>query len=199
MNFNGIAIDQAISGCRLNEIVRWSTIYLRVKARRESGTYDALIREAAEKRVGLIIDITHKDNHDSSINMSYVTMNSTNQSSCRSIASTLPSRSSQSTRKKKRQSPKQASAAKLEAKRLKLDCEGRYKEAFKDATNLVAAARSKGNKGEPVQSMYDRLNTEFKLDSKKLAQSTVYQGAKVCLAGTSPKKWDRNRKFLSSF
>ena len=36
--------------------------------------------------------------------------------------------------------PRQARAAKLEAKRLKMDCDGRYKEAFKDATNLVAAS-----------------------------------------------------------
>ena len=67
MIVNGIAIDQAIWGCRLNEIVPWSTIYSRVKARRESGTYDALIREAAEKRVGLVIDITHEVDRDSSI------------------------------------------------------------------------------------------------------------------------------------
>ena len=188
MIVNGVAIDQAIWGCRLNEIVPWSTVYSRVKARRESGTYDALIREAAEKRVGLIIDVTNENDDDSSVNVSPVTMNSTNQSSCRSMASSLPSRSSQSTRKKTRLSPKQASAAKLEAKRLKLDYDGRYKEAFKDATNLIAAARSDGNKCEPVQSICDRLNTEFNLDGKKLARSTVYQAAKDGLAGTSPKK-----------
>jgi hypothetical protein len=35
---NGIAIDQAIWGCRQNEIVPWSTVYSRMKARMESGT-----------------------------------------------------------------------------------------------------------------------------------------------------------------
>ena len=200
MIVNGIAIDQAIWGCRLNEIVPWSTIYSRVKARRESGTYDALIRDAAEKRVGLIIDITHEDDHDSSMNVSPVTMNSTNQSSSRSIASSLPSRSSQSTRKKTRLSPKQASAAKLEAKRLKLDYDGRYKEAFKDATNLVAAAtRSEGNKRESVQSICDRLNAEFNLDGKKLARSTVYQAAKDGLARTSPEKMGPEPKIPVQF
>jgi hypothetical protein len=159
-----------------------------VKARRESGPYNALIREAAEKRVGLIIDTTHGDDHDNSINVSPFTMNSTSQSSSHSIASSLPLRSSQLTRKKTQLSPKQASAANLEAKRLKLDYDGRYKGAFKDATNLVAATRSKGNKREPVQSICNRLNTEFNLDGKKLAQSTVYQAAKDGLGGTSPKK-----------
>jgi hypothetical protein len=51
-----------------------------MKARRGSGTYNALIREAAEKRVGLFIDITHEDDHDSCINVSPVTIISTNQS-----------------------------------------------------------------------------------------------------------------------
>jgi hypothetical protein len=170
-----------------------------VKARRESGTYDALIREAAETRVGLIIDITHEDDRDSSINVPPATMNSTNQSSSRSIASLLPSRSSQSTRKKTRLSPKQASAAKLEAKRLKVDDDGRYKEAFKDATNLVAATMSEGNKREPDQSICNRLNTEFNLDGKKLARSTVYQAAKDGLAGASPKKMGPEPKIPVQF
>ncbi len=178
----------------------WSTIYSRVIPRRQSGTYDALIREVAEKRVGLIIDISHEDDRDSSINVLPVTMNSTNQSSSRSIASSLPSRSSQSTRKKTRLSPKQASAAKLEAKRLKLDYDGRYKEAFNDATNLVAAdTRSEGNKREPVQSICDRLNTEFNLDGKKLARSTVYQAVKDGLARTSLEKMGPEPKIPVQF
>ncbi|KAI2506187.1 hypothetical protein MHU86_8222 [Fragilaria crotonensis] len=105
-------------------------------------------------------------------------------------SSSLLSTSAQSTRKKTRLTPRQASAAKLEAKRLKTDYDGRYKEAFKDATNLVAASRSEGGKGKPVQSICNRLNTEYNLgvDGKRLARSTVYQAAKDGLAGTSPKK-----------
>jgi hypothetical protein len=54
-----------------------------------------------------------------------------------------------------------------------LDYDGRYKEAFKDATYLVANSKSKGNKRDPVQSIWKRLNTEFNLDNKKLAQTTA--------------------------
>jgi hypothetical protein len=83
---------------------------------------------------------------------------------------------------------------------LKLDYDGRYKEAFKDATNLVTAAtRSEGNKREPVQSICDRLNTEFNLDGKKLAQRTAYQAAKDGLAGTSPKKMGPEPKIPVQF
>jgi hypothetical protein len=65
-----------------------------------------------------------------------------------------------------------------------LGYKGRYKEAFKDATNLVAA----GNKN--VQSKCDWLNKEFNLiGGKRLARSTtVYHAAKLGLAGQSPKK-----------
>ncbi|KAI2494414.1 hypothetical protein MHU86_20097 [Fragilaria crotonensis] len=98
------------------------------------------------------------------------------------------------TRKPSRLSPKQASHAKLDAKRLKLDYEGRYKEAFKDATNRVAA----GNKN--VQSMCDRLNREFNLNGRKrLARSTVYQAAKLGLAGKSPKKKGPEPKIPNKF
>ena len=83
-----------------------------------------------------------------------------------------------------------------------MDCDGRYKEAFKDnVTNLVAASRSQGSKSEPVQSICDRLNTEFNLcvDGKKLTQSAVYQAAKDGLAGTSPKKMGPEPAILVKF
>jgi len=179
---NGICVDQALAACALQTTVPASTIYSRVKVRRERGTYDALIRKRVEEsrqQVGFIIDITEDDVDR---NMSPVTTN-TNLSSCRSVASS--SQQSSSTTKKSRKSPKQASAARLEAKQLKLEYEGRYKMAFKDATNLVA----RNANGEPVQSICERLNKEFKLDGKKqLSRSTVYQAAKDGLAGTSPKK-----------
>ena len=80
-----------------------------------------------------------------------------------------------------------------------MDYEGRYKEAFKDATYLVANSKSKGNKRDPVQSIWKRLNTEFNLDGKKLARSTVYQAAKDGLAGASPKKMGPEPKIPVQF
>ncbi|KAI2493030.1 hypothetical protein MHU86_21504 [Fragilaria crotonensis] len=83
--------------------------------------------------------------------------------------------------KKSRQSSRQAS---VEAKRVKLNYDGRYKIALKDATNLVAT----NVKGEPVQGICDRLNQQyFNLDgTKRLARCTVYQAAKDGRAGMSP-------------
>ena len=120
------------------------------------------------------------------MNVSPITMNTNEASCCHSMATTsMQLSASQSIRKKTRCSPKQASIARLDAKRLKMDYEGRYKAAFKDATNLIAA----GKTSEPVKSMCLRLNKEFNLDGKRqLTRSTVYQAAKDGLAGTSPKK-----------
>jgi hypothetical protein len=96
---------------------------------------------------------------------------------------------SQSIRKPSRRTPKQASAARLDAKRLKSDYDGRYKEAFKDATNLVAAGAAGNKNAEPVHRISERLNRDFNLNGKeKLAQSIVNQAAKLGLSGTSPKK-----------
>jgi hypothetical protein len=69
-----------------------------------------------------------------------------------------------------------------------LDYDGRFKAAFKDATNLVA--QNIGTKGsEPVQSICTRLNLGYNLVGPKcLKRSTVYQAAQNGLAGTSPKK-----------
>ena len=189
MIVNGISIDMALTGCSLQTTVPASTIYSRVKTRREKGTYNALILKRVEeaRQVGLIIDIT-KDDDDSSMNVLPVTMN-TNEASCFGSTATSSQRLSASqaselTRKKSRRSPKQASIAQLDAKRLKVEYDGRFKAAFKDATNLIARKT-----GEPVQSMCLRLNKEFNLDGKRqLTRSTVYQAAKDGLAGTSPKK-----------
>jgi hypothetical protein len=103
----------------------------------------------------------------------------------------------QSTRKPSRRNPKQASTARLDAKQLKLDYDVRYKAAFKDATNLVAA----GNKnGEPVHRICERLKRDFNLNGrKKLARSTVYQASKLGLAGTSPKKKGPSPKIPHKF
>jgi hypothetical protein len=109
---NGISIDMALTACSLQTTVPASTIYSRVKARREKGTYNALILRRVEeaRQVGLIIDIT-QDDDDSSMNVSPVTMN-TNEGSCFcSTATSLQLSGSQLTRKTSRRSPKQASIA----------------------------------------------------------------------------------------
>ena len=58
---------------------------------------------------------------------------------------------------------RQAPLARLEAKRLQTDYDGRYKAAFKDAINLVGA----NARVEPVQSICQRLNAKFKLGGTK--------------------------------
>ena len=197
MIVNGISVDMALTACSLQTTVPASTIYSRVKARREKGTYNALILKRVEeaRQVGLIIDIT-KDDDDSSMNVSPVTLN-TNEGSCFcSTATSLQLSASQSTNKKSRRSPRQASIARLDAKQLKVEYVGRYKAAFKDATNRIAA----GQTGESVQRMCLRLNKEFNLDGKRqLTRSTVYQAAKDGLAGTSPKKKGPEPKIPSKF
>jgi hypothetical protein len=79
---NGISVDIALTACSLQTTVPASTIYSHVKARREKGIYNALILKRVEeaRQGGLIIDIT-KDDDDSSMNVSPVTMN-TSEGSC---------------------------------------------------------------------------------------------------------------------
>jgi hypothetical protein len=176
----------------LHGIVAKSTVYSRVKVCRERGTYDALVRRAPGKE-GLIIDtsICHDDGDDLR-DVSPLTKNSSSSTESTTASTTFnksQESASQSTRKPSRRTPKQASAARLDAKRLKLDYDGRYKAAFKDATNLVAAGTAGNKTGEPVHSICERLNRDFNLNGKKkLARSTVYHAAKLGLAGTSPKK-----------
>jgi hypothetical protein len=76
-------------------------------------------------------------------------------------STTITSRSSGS--KRSRRSPKQASEARLEAKKFKDEYDARYKAAFKDATNL-AAVNAAG--GEKVNSNCRRLNQDFQLHEK---------------------------------
>jgi len=87
--------------------------------------------------------------------------------------------------KKTRKSPRQASVANLQDKRVRLDYDGKYSRAFRDATNLVASKA----KGETVDAMCNRLNNKFGLDgTKQLRRSTVFQAVKDGRAGMSPKK-----------
>ena len=187
-----------------------NTINSRVKNRRENGTYNLLLRRAEEKRRidNLVVDITSDDGNgvskegavspitmDTSLTSTLlqhksVAVDCSSQSHSTSQQLLLSSSLSSSTIKTgvSRLSSKQASVARLEAKRTKLDYDGRFKAAFKDATNLVA--QNIGTKGsEPVQSICTRLNLGYNLVGPKcLKRSTVYQAAQNGLAGTSPKK-----------
>ena len=175
-----------------------NTIYSRVKTRRENGTYNVLLKRAEEKRrIGnLVVDITGDDGNDvlkENGDVSPITMDTSLSTSKESVAdstsqSQKQSSSSSSSKGASRLSSRQKSVARLNSKRTKLDYDGRFKAAFKDATNLVAANR--GIKGtEPVQSICTRLNLDYALVSpKRLRRSTVYQAAQDGLAGTSPKK-----------
>jgi hypothetical protein len=73
---NGICVDMSLTACSLQRTVPASTIYSRVKARREKGTHNALViakRAEEAKQVGLIIDIT-QDGNDDSRNVSPITL-----------------------------------------------------------------------------------------------------------------------------
>jgi hypothetical protein len=191
---NGLTIEQAIGACNLQGIVPTTTLYSRVQARRVHGTYNGVhIRKPAasqqEEKIDMVIDVTG-DDETASTNVSPVTLYSTQSSSSTSLTTST----SKST-KRSRLSPKQASAKRLEAKRTRLDYDARYKAAFKDATNLVAATT-----GEPVQAICNRLNRAFNLDGKKrLARSTIYQATKNGLAGVSPMKKGPQPKIQINF
>ena len=91
-----------------------------------------------------------------------------------------------------RKSPKQASVARLHAKVEKVECDNRYKAAFKEAVALVAGMAAKTNPAEPVKDICDRLIAKYGLGigacKKVLTRSTIYQAAKDGMAGLSPKK-----------
>jgi hypothetical protein len=120
-----------------------------VQAAGKKGTYNNLITRAEEQRIGIVIDVRDDDEDviGTSRNISPITM-ATSTSCTSGTASTITSRSSGT--KHSRRSPKQASEAKLEAKRFKDEYDARYKAAFKDAKNL-GAAHAAG--GEQVQSI----------------------------------------------
>jgi hypothetical protein len=125
---NDLPVSMALAACSMQTTVPASTMYSRVQARREKGTYDALRRTRLEEamQVGLIIDITKADD-DTNRNVSPVTLNTTDLSSSSvssqsaSVLLSSASQSSASSRKKSRRSPKQASIARLDAKRLKIE------------------------------------------------------------------------------
>ena len=135
---NGLTAKQALKLCDLTDTVPTSKVYSRVKARKEKGIYNNEIRKEQKRKLGLVIEVPLDDGsqEDDISPLTATTINSffddtTDIPSTTSLAS--------SKIKKTRKSPRQASVAKLEAKRVRLDYDHRYKEAFKDATNVVAS------------------------------------------------------------
>ena len=86
----------------------------------------------------------------------------------------------------------------LEDKRLRVDCEGRFKAAFKKATSLVV---DKAIPYEPTKSICNRLNVEFNLNGKRaLRKSSVQDAARVdVVGGVSPKKMGPKPKIPDDF
>ncbi len=179
MIVNGITAEQTLGACQMTRSVPLSTLYSQIKATRERGTYNDHVRRADARRIGAIMDIT--EDKDTTGVVSPVTIDT----SLRFLSSTANSAQTSPPRKKTRRSPKQASVARLDAKRSKVDYEGRFKATFKDATNLVAGKAS----AESVQNICSRLKKPYKFDGKRqLTRSTVSQPTKDGLAGVSPKK-----------
>lgn len=187
MIVNELKLDQALGACGLHGTIPYTTLSYRVRTARKRGTYN----DELAKKIGTVVEVSHEDASVLSRNISPVTMKSLSSDST-PAASTATSSVSSS-----RKSSRQVSLARLESKRCKTDYDGRYKAAFKDATNLVSAnART-----EPVHSILHRLNAQFKLDGrgKKLTRSTVYEATKNGLAGQSPKKRGPAPKVPSDF
>ena len=184
MIVNGLTAKQALKLCDLTDTVPTSTVYSRVKKGREKGIYNNEIRKE-QQRKRLVIEVLELDDdsrtsQDDDVSpLTATTIDSFVDEDMTGVPS-LPSNV-----KKTRKSPRQASVANLQDKRVRLDYDGKYSRAFKDATNLVASKA----KGETVDAMCNRLNNKFGLDgTKQLRRSTVFQFVKDGRAGMSPKK-----------
>jgi hypothetical protein len=123
---NGITVDMALRGCGLHGKVPNSTVHSRLKVARKSGMYNKEIRrecETKEQKLGLIIEIPDDGTTTSRDNKSPVTI----------TAITVAQGSDTTiTTKKLRQSSRQASIARLDAKRVKLDYDSRYKKSIQE-------------------------------------------------------------------
>jgi hypothetical protein len=209
---NNLTVEMALAACHLIGEFPITTVYSRVAVARERGTYDVLkLREEQEIR-SLVIEIDGSNDPIASDNSRAVSLSSscrrrdptispvtmatstTTEESTTETGTEDDSSSSQKSKQVFRKSSRQASTTLLESKIAKTEYDQLYKAAFKEATNLVAAAVAGTIPSEPVKGICDRLNTKFGLVSnpakkqKQLARSTIYQAAKDGMAGKSPKK-----------
>ena len=99
---DGLTIEQAIGACYLHGTIPLTTLYSRVQARRDKGTYDVLIRKSIQDKLDMVIDVT---GDNKARNILPITMNSATSSSLTTMITT-----SWSTSKRTRCSPRQASA-----------------------------------------------------------------------------------------
>lgn len=99
-------------------------------------------------------------------------------------ASIAPPRPKRTTRR----SSKQASIARLDARIEQMEYSARFKVAFKEATEAIAA-KENGSCAESVPSLVAKLNRKYKLDGKrKLTRSTLYRAVQHGKVGLSPCK-----------
>jgi hypothetical protein len=200
---NSVPIKQAICAYELQGTIPRSTVYSRVATARARGTYDVLINSLRrdEKIQKIVVEVHdsdwEEDQAPAATGMDDSTISPITMQSLLSVETTTTTDSTIRTPsiKKSRKSPRQASLARLETKRVKTEYDGRYKAAFKNATNFVAARNTLTGGGisshrsvEPIEDVCKRLNQKFGLDGKKLNRSTVYRGVKDGFAGKSPQK-----------
>jgi hypothetical protein len=126
---------------------------------RKKGTYNSVLKAKAEKairmnmKVGLVINI--EDASQTSTNISPVTMKSL--SSLSNATSTSASTATSSAEgRRSRKSSRQASVAKLEAKRLKVDYSGRYR-----ASRLTIAGATRQHSRRQLLSWYHAQMSQF--------------------------------------
>jgi hypothetical protein len=152
---NNIKVEEAMKVCDLAGIVPVSTVYSRVLSTRKKDTYDVLkLREEQEIR-NLVIAI--QDNSGNPLSeqdptVSPVTTTTTDASTMATTEASLGS-SNKRSRQSFRKSSKQASTVRLEMKTEKEEYDIMYKVAFKEATNMLAAAVAGTVPLERVQDM----------------------------------------------
>ena len=195
MIVNNIKVEQAMKLCDLIGIVPVSTVYSRVLSARKKGTYDVLkLREEQEIR-NLVIAI-QDDSCDplSEQDPTISPLTSTTRTDGSMVTTEASSFGSKSKKQSFRRSSKQKSMLRLlESENEKDEYDMLYKVAFKEATNLLAAAvAGTVPSKESAVRICNRLNAKYGLASgpgrKQLARSTIYEATKGGLAGQSPKK-----------
>ena len=62
---NGLTAKQALKLCDLTDTVQTSTVYSRVKARKEKGIYNNEIRKEQKRKLGLVIKVPLDDGSNS--------------------------------------------------------------------------------------------------------------------------------------
>ena len=202
----------ALPACHLSNSFPISTVYSRVKAARQRGTYDAVLKLRQERELQrLVIDTEDEESSDgddsgsakhaptiSPVTMVDCTSTTTTEETSTSSGDKRSSDSSTNRSQVFRKSSKQATAECPNDITVKTEYDERYKAAFKVATITHADSVAKRIPHESVKSICKRFNSEYGLFAfddgdkenhrRELARSTVYQAVSDGLAGKTPKK-----------